>query len=103
MAAEQRGRVRADHPSLAGHFPSHPVVPGVVMLGEVMAVVRQALGENVMLAGLPHVKLLLPLAPEVPFTICIEQQAEGMISFSCRAADSSLIAQGALEYRCRTA
>lgn len=103
MAADQRSRVRADHPSLAGHFPGHPVVPGVVILGEVMAIVRQTLGDNVMLAGLPHAKLLLPLAPEVPFTIYIEQQAEDMISFSCRAADSSLVAQGTLEYRRRTA
>ena len=36
MGPERIVTIGADHPSLAGHFPGHPVVPGVVMLGEVM-------------------------------------------------------------------
>jgi len=35
-------RVAADHPSLQGHFPGNPIVPGVVLLDTVIANVEQA-------------------------------------------------------------
>ncbi|MGQ0809831.1 MAG: hypothetical protein ACT4OO_01215 [Nitrospiraceae bacterium] len=93
--------VREDHPSLAGHFPDHPIVPGVVILGELMAAVRLALGNDIIVVALPHAKFLVPLVPNAPVAIRLETEVEGSLSFSCRAADSSLIAQGALEYRRR--
>src|SRR4029077_10218443 len=61
--------IPADHPSLAGHFPDAPVVPGVVILAEVTA----ALAEwrpGWQLTGVPAVKFLLPLKPEQSFTVC---------------------------------
>jgi 3-hydroxymyristoyl/3-hydroxydecanoyl-(acyl carrier protein) dehydratase len=32
-----------DHPSLAGHFPGHPIVPGVVLLDAVLDAIRSSL------------------------------------------------------------
>lgn len=37
-------QVAADHPSLEGHFPGNPVVPGVVLLDAVIANVELATG-----------------------------------------------------------
>lgn len=36
--------IAADHPCLAGHFPGRPIVPGVVLLDEVMAIVGVVAG-----------------------------------------------------------
>lgn len=57
-----RFRVPHDHPSLAGHFPGHPVVPGVVVLDHVVAAIEARHGALSALR-LPQVKFLAPLLP----------------------------------------
>jgi 3-hydroxyacyl-[acyl-carrier-protein] dehydratase len=37
MNFEGRRTISADHPSLPGHFPGTPIVPGVVILDEILA------------------------------------------------------------------
>jgi len=41
MSVERLITIRRDHPSLPGHFPGNPVVPGVVILEEVLEAIRQ--------------------------------------------------------------
>ena len=89
--------IRADHPSLPGHFPNAPLVPGVVILDEVIA----ALGEwrqNSHLNGIPIVKFLAPLQPEQAFTICFSLRNEhgAELHFCCRA-EERIIVEGQLE------
>lgn len=54
-------RIPHDHPSLAGHFPGRPVVPGVVVLEQVVAAIEAMHG--VAPVRLPQVKFLAPLLP----------------------------------------
>lgn len=54
--------IAPDHASLPGHFPGHPLVPGVVVLDRVYAAIEArhgALGPT----RLPQVKFLQPLLP----------------------------------------
>jgi 3-hydroxymyristoyl/3-hydroxydecanoyl-(acyl carrier protein) dehydratase len=89
--------IGADHPSLPGHFPGAPLVPGVVILDEVIAALTEW-RENSQLSGIRLVKFLAPLQPEQAFTIALslgnEHAAE--VNFCCRAEDR-VIVEGQLE------
>lgn len=51
-----------DHPSLPGHFPGRPLVPGVVLLEQVVAAIEATHGPLAALR-LPQVKFMQPLLP----------------------------------------
>ena len=54
--------VAHDHPALPGHFPGNPVVPGVLLLDQVLSLLEAAHGPLPKLR-LPQVKFLQPLLP----------------------------------------
>ena len=98
MGAERIVTIGANHPALAGHFPGHPVVPGVVMLGEIMGAIREMAKENIEFVGMPSAKFMSPLIPGEPLTIRLDQQGDGATEFTCTAG-SRLVATGCLQYR----
>jgi 3-hydroxyacyl-[acyl-carrier-protein] dehydratase len=55
--------IPADHPSLPGHFPGQPIVPGVVLLDRVIEAIEAGHGPLPPLR-LPQVKFLKPLLPD---------------------------------------
>ena len=89
--------IHADHPSLPGHFPGAPLVPGVVILDEVVAALDEWWRDS-QLSGIRSVKFLAPLKPEQPFTISLSSTSKdaGEVSFCCRA-DERVIVEGRLE------
>ena len=91
--------IRVDHPSLPGHFPGAPLVPGVIILDEVLAALIEW-REDSQLTGIRTVKFLAPLKPEQPFTIClsVDDQCSGEVNFCCRA-EHRVIVEGRLEVR----
>ncbi|WP_342316601.1 hypothetical protein [Lysobacter sp. FW306-1B-D06B] len=62
-----------DHPSLPGHFPGRPLVPGVVLLERVVEAIEAAHGPQRALR-LPQVKFLQPLLPGEVASIELEGQ-----------------------------
>ena len=98
MGAERIVTIGANHPALAGHFPGHHVVPGVVMLGEIMNAIREMAKEKIEFVGMPSAKFMLPLNPGEPLTIRLDQQGDGATEFTCTTG-SRLIASGCLRYR----
>jgi 3-hydroxyacyl-[acyl-carrier-protein] dehydratase len=97
MTFEVQCRIGAEHPSLPGHFPDAPVVPGVVILDEVLTALAEWRGDC-QLAVIRAVKFLVPLKPEQPFTICLsaDTNTESEVDFCCRVEDR-VIAEGRLQ------
>ncbi|MDQ3040598.1 MAG: hypothetical protein M3Q13_02970 [Pseudomonadota bacterium] len=54
--------ITQDHPSLPGHFPGRPLVPGVVLLDRVLEAIEDAHGPLGSLT-LPQVKFMQSLLP----------------------------------------
>ena len=96
MAYERTVVIRHDHPSLAGHFPGHPVVPGVVLLDEVLRLVRETSGSAQAVTGLPLVKFSSPLRPGEVVTIHLDLDGATGAAFSCRV-ETRLVASGTIE------
>ncbi len=94
MTFIRQTRISCNHPSLPGHFPGHPVVPGVMLLEQI----RLALyiwRPDCRLCGFSQVKFLQALLPEQTVQIELKEN-QGKIRFICRW-EGSVIAQGELQ------
>lgn len=69
------------HPAFAGHFPGMPIVPGVVLLDEVMHAIVTDSGMPAATWQVSSVKFLSPLKPGESIIIEHEQSANGTVKF----------------------
>jgi len=89
--------IAADHPAFAGHFPGHPVLPGVALLSLVM----QALGERPALAvrvgskpRIDNAKFLQAVGPGTTLRVALREQGSG-VAFEVFNGDTA-VARGQL-------
>jgi 3-hydroxyacyl-[acyl-carrier-protein] dehydratase len=87
--------VAADHPSLPGHFPGRRIVPGVVLLDEVLTLILGQLGAR-SVAALPSVKFLHPVLPEEVVTVFCGDATAGRVGFHCIVA-SRVVLRGSVQ------
>ncbi len=100
MATDNHFKIDKDHPCLEGHFPGNPIVPGVVILDEIIdCVLKQNNGYKV--CSLNNVKFLQPLKAEQSVEInapttdnTTDNEVKIKFSASCQG---NLIVQGLLK------
>lgn len=65
-----------DHPAFAGHFPGHPIVPGVVLLDEALRSLAATLGLSEGPLEVAVAKFLRPVRPGEPLWLSVKQTGE---------------------------
>jgi 3-hydroxyacyl-[acyl-carrier-protein] dehydratase len=86
--------INADHPALSGHFPGNPIVPGVVILDNILAAVA-AKFPAYQVSGIRKLKFLRTLLPDQTCNVQLAEVREGRLRFECLQAGER-IAEGNL-------
>ena len=93
---EQVLRIDAGHPAFPGHFPGHPLVPGVVLLEQVAQALFAWRGQRIV--RVLETKFMAPLLPDETAAVQLTDMATGgtKFRFEIRRGDM-LLARGVIE------
>lgn len=84
----------ADHPAAAGHFPGNPIIPGALLLAEVLRCIEQAEGARFASCNIKAAKFLHPARPGDTIDIAYTRSALGTIEFQCAVAGTKVLTGG---------
>jgi 3-hydroxyacyl-[acyl-carrier-protein] dehydratase len=73
--------VPVDHPAFAGHFPGHPLLPGVALLAEALAAIEADEDAPRAPWTVESVKFLSPVGPGAHLVISRQARAAGGMRF----------------------
>lgn len=89
--------VAADHPAYAGHFPGHPILPGVVLLDAALHALAGQLGRPAATGQLKSAKFLSPVAPGEALSLHVVESPAGGFRFDIRCGERA-VANGAVAF-----
>ena len=87
-------QIPANHPTGAGHFPGNPIIPGALLLAEVLRSIEQAEGRNFFACNVKAAKFLHPARPGDLVEIEYARSAQGTIEFQCAVAGTKVLSGG---------
>jgi 3-hydroxyacyl-[acyl-carrier-protein] dehydratase len=93
-------RITPDHPATIGHFPCNPIVPGAVLLDEVIAAI--AAGGSSGSIEVSSAKFLDKVRPGETLVIRWDDADEGEMRFTCSAGSPERrVVTGSLRFGAR--
>ncbi len=87
--------IPVNHPAYAGHFPGHPVLPGVVLLDAALHALERSGGGACGCWEIVSAKFQSAVRPGEPLTLHHEILPTGSVRFAIRTTDRA-IASGVL-------
>lgn len=87
--------IAADHPSFAGHFPGFPVLPGAVLLDEMLRAVASSRAIDVTSWRITSAKFLEAVRPGDALILQHDAPTAGLIRFAIHAGNRK-VASGSL-------
>ena len=93
-------RIAPDHPSLPGHFPGFPIVPGVVLLDETLHAIERLQGADEASWHIGTVKFHHVVRAGEQLRLTFEWPTDAPLHFELRTA-RTLIASGTVRRRAR--
>jgi acyl-coenzyme A synthetase/AMP-(fatty) acid ligase len=91
LAEGPRFTVAPDHPAFAGHFPGHPLLPGVALLAYVMRALAAEPPLAARLGAQPHIaqaKFLAPVGPGAQLEVRLQATGEHGVAFEVWQRDA---------------
>jgi len=89
--------VAAGHPAYAGHFPGRPILPGVVLLDEVLVALAAEQGNPAPCCEIKSAKFLSPVLPGESLRLEYSSTAAGVFRFELKAAER-VVASGIVAF-----
>ena len=93
--------IPADHPAYAGHFPGHPILPGVVLLDAALHALATQQGLPATTGQLKSAKFLSPVQPGEALVLQASETAAGGFRFDIRCGERA-VASGVIEFVAET-
>jgi 3-hydroxyacyl-[acyl-carrier-protein] dehydratase len=89
-------RIGIDHPTAAGHFPGNPIIPGAVLLDEVLSAMAAG---GAGFCRIRSAKFLQPVRPGDRILIRWQEMPSGQAKFECLLLDPERLALSGLAQR----
>lgn len=84
-------QIAADHPTGAGHFPGNPIIPGALLLAEVLKSIGLATENHFVSCNVKSAKFQHPVRPGDRVEITYSHSAQGVIDFQCAVAGTRVL------------
>jgi 3-hydroxymyristoyl/3-hydroxydecanoyl-(acyl carrier protein) dehydratase len=90
MWQSQEVRFASDHPTAPGHFPSRPIIPGVLLLDELIKLTETAIGpdEEIVVRA---AKFHHPVRPGETIVVRWMAEPARVVRFECRLRDGNIL------------
>lgn len=87
---------RSDHAAAEGHFPGNPIIPGAVLLSEILNAIEADLGVTLFPCQIEAAKFFLPVRPGARVVIEFTGSVPGAIKFAC-AVEAKTVLTGRIK------